>query len=157
MENDKAEQDKIRLEQFQREREERKRLARLRQEEEAAERERQRQSQTNNFKSNDKEHYVDSNLTAQCTEQEIEEQCDKLFQAPPIEFNPQKGNSLDEEISNILQQHHIAIPIINIRDKLYLIGSNRMTCDFRSDAAMIKVGGGYQRFDEYIVKNHRHH
>ena len=32
-----------------------------------------------------------------------------------------------------------------------------MNCDFRSGNAMIKVGGGYQRFDEYIVKNQRYH
>ena len=58
---------------------------------------------------------------------------------------------------NIVYQHNITVPIILIREKLYLVGSNRMTCDFRSDSAMIKVGGGYQRFDEYIVKNQRHH
>lgn len=52
---------------------------------------------------------------------------------------------------------HITIPIIHIREKLYLIGSGRMTCDIRSEQAMVKVGGGYEKFEDYVAKNERYH
>lgn len=32
-----------------------------------------------------------------------------------------------------------------------------MTCDFRSDTAMVKVGGGYEKFEDYVSKNERYH
>jgi len=57
----------------------------------------------------------------------------------------------------IYQQQRITIPIVHIREKLYLIGSGRMTCDFRSDTAMVKVGGGYEKFEDYVPKNSRYH
>ena len=107
---------------------------------------------------NKNEHYVEKGITSNSySEAVLEDQCDKLFTYAPIEFAPTQGSILEEDMHNICQQHNITIPIIAIRDKLYLVGSNRMTCDFRSDSAMIKVGGGYQRFDEYILKNQRHH
>lgn len=36
-----------------------------------------------------------------------------------------------------------------------MIGPNRQNCELRAGQAMIKVGGGHQRFDEYVPKNHR--
>ena len=42
-----------------------------------------------------------------------------------------------------------------IQGSLYLIGSNRCNCELRGDICMIRVGGGYERFEDYVPKNHR--
>jgi len=51
---------------------------------------------------------------------------------------------------------NITIPIIWIKAKLYLIGSNRISCELKRDQLMLRVGGGYEKFEEYIPKNHRY-
>jgi len=51
--------------------------------------------------------------------------------------------------------YNITIPIIHIKDKLYLIGPNRLNCEIRAGVVMVLVGGGYQRFEDYVPKNQR--
>jgi len=36
-----------------------------------------------------------------------------------------------------------------------LIGTTKVILQFKSDFLMIKVGGGYEKFDEYIPNNHK--
>jgi len=50
----------------------------------------------------------------------------------------------------------ISIPIQHIRGQLYLIGSGKNTCDLKRNALMIRTGGGYERFDEFVPGNHRY-
>jgi hypothetical protein len=53
-------------------------------------------------------------------------------------------------------QYNLVIPIVHIKDKLYLIGSNRMSCALTRDQLMVRVGGGYERFEEYVPNHHRY-
>ena len=41
-----------------------------------------------------------------------------------------------------------------IKDSLYQIGPNRYNCILRGEVPMIRVGGGYQRLDQFLKKNH---
>ena len=50
----------------------------------------------------------------------------------------------------------MTIPILHIKDRLYLIGHNRMTCNLINDNLMVRVGGGYEKFIDYVPKNHRY-
>jgi hypothetical protein len=50
----------------------------------------------------------------------------------------------------------ITIPILFIKDKLYLIGSSRINVDLKKDNLMLRVGGGFEKFNEYVPKNHRY-
>ena len=50
---------------------------------------------------------------------------------------------------------NVTIPIINVKNNVFLIGTQKLILQFKSDFLMIKVGGGYEKFDEYIPNNHR--
>ena len=47
----------------------------------------------------------------------------------------------------------ITIPIIHIKDNLYLIGSQRMNIKLERNQLMVRVGGGYQKFEDYVPQN----
>lgn len=88
------------------------------------------------------------------SEEELDEQCEELFKETPIMFTPRKNNRMDEMIAQYIEELDIRIPIIPIKDKLYLIGSNRVSCSFKDDQLILRVGGGYEKFEDYVPKNH---
>ena len=90
------------------------------------------------------------------SEDELDNQCDQLFRYAPIEFQPWEGNSIDRAIQDIIQSYDITIPIVHIKNKLFLIGHNRINCDLKNDNLMCRVGGGYEKFIDYVPKNHRY-
>ena len=103
------------------------------------------------------EHFLDETMlkSSQISEWEIEKQVDYLFKETPIVFKPRKKNELDEQIAICIYNQHITIPVAHIKDNLYLVGPNRYNCDLKAGNAMIKAGGGNQRFDEYVPRFHR--
>ena len=56
----------------------------------------------------------------------------------------------------MIQQLRITIPNLFIKEKLYLIGSVRINVDMKTDNLMLRVGGGFEKFSEYVPKNHRY-
>jgi len=50
--------------------------------------------------------------------------CDELFRMKPILFVPKKGEfyKVQKEIERLINELNITIPIIHIREHLYLIG-----------------------------------
>ena len=56
----------------------------------------------------------------------------------------------------MIKQLRITIPILFIKDKLYLIGSVRINVDMKTDNLMLRVGGGFEKFIDYVPKNHRY-
>jgi len=89
------------------------------------------------------------------SEDEIDYQCDQLFRTAPIRFKPRRGHPLDERIAQIIAEKEITIPVVHIKDNLYLIGSNRCTCELKQDNVIVRLGGGNERFDSYVPYNHR--
>jgi hypothetical protein len=79
-----------------------------------------------------------------------------LFQIAPIEFVPRQDNLIDQTIFLLIKQLRITIPILFIKDKLYLIGSVRINVDMKTDNLMLRVGGGFEKFIDYVPKNHRY-
>lgn len=79
-----------------------------------------------------------------------------MFADTPIEFNPRKKDKIDMMIAEYIRELQISIPIIWIKQKLYLIGSNRISCELKRDQLMLRVGGGYEKFEEYVPKYHRY-
>jgi len=88
------------------------------------------------------------------TQQDQEEYFETLFDTPPIPFRRRKGNKLDQAISIIIQDNNFTIPIVNIRDSLFLVGPNRLNCDYKYESVLVKVGGGSQKLEDYLMKNH---
>lgn len=46
-------------------------------------------------------------------------------------------------MADIVWDDQITLPIIHIKDKLFLIGPNRLNCEMRTEKAMVHVGGGF--------------
>jgi len=101
------------------------------------------------------EHFVNEYQKHQVTEYTVEKECDDLFRTTPIPFRPRQGDVLDESIAQIVYNQHITIPIVNVKDSQYLIGTDKKTCMLKSGHVLVKVGGGTERFDEYVPRNHR--
>jgi len=62
---------------------------------------------------------------------------------------------MDQAIAALIQDLNITLPILHIKDNLYLVGPVRMSCEMKRDFVMLRVGGGYEKFVEHVPKNHR--
>jgi hypothetical protein len=91
------------------------------------------------------------------TEAELDRECDQLFEMKPIEFMPRKNNVLDMEINKLINEMNIRIPVMHIKDKLYLIGHKRLNAEIRGNDVMLRIGGGYEKFSEHIPHNQRYY
>lgn len=93
------------------------------------------------------------------TETELDQQCDDLFCDTPIKFIARKGNKIDEKVKFYIHELGITIPIAHIKGDLYLIGSDRLNIkqNTQNDNLMVRVGGGYVKFDEHMDKYHRYY
>lgn len=49
------------------------------------------------------------------------------------------------------------MPIKHIKDKLYLVGSDRKLCELKGDRVAIRHGGGYEPLQDYLPQKDRHH
>jgi len=87
--------------------------------------------------------------------------CDEIFTDPPVRFTPQKGNKTEELLAKMIKKHKVTLPIIHVRQNLYLIGSQKVSMDFKFNSIMVRPvnsGGMFsaqERFETYITKNHR--
>lgn len=68
----------------------------------------------------------DEKLEIDISESELEDQCDELFRIAPIEFRPRKFNEIDQLIANMINEKDVVIPILNISDNFYLVGSSKV-------------------------------
>ena len=60
-------------------------------------------------------------------------------------------------MQKIIKKHKITIPVIYIRNSLYLIGAARCTCELKVDQVFVKVGQEQPvNFAKYITQNHSH-
>lgn len=87
------------------------------------------------------------------TEDELDQQCEELFDQTPIEFQPRKNSEMDQMIQMYIQELNLTIPIVQIKESLYLIGCSRCSCIIKRDQLLIKKGGGYEKFEDYVTSN----
>jgi len=50
----------------------------------------------------------------------------------------------------------ITVPIVHIKDSQYLIGINKCNCELKANKIMIRVGGGYEKIQDYVSKNDKY-
>ena len=92
------------------------------------------------------------------TEEEIERYADQFFEKEsPIKFKARAGNKLEDSIVKHIKKLNITVPIIHVRAGMYLVGSAKVNLEQKFNHVMVRVGGGCERFDNYIQKNHRKH
>lgn len=89
------------------------------------------------------------------SEQEIEEKCEELFKTAPIVFQPREESTVDKELAKMMKTMNITIPILWVKGNLYLVGVNRIHMDYKGEHIIAHVGGGYEKFEMYISKNHK--
>lgn len=67
------------------------------------------------------------------TDQEIEEQCEILFQEAPIKFVARKGEKVDLEVKRMVEEMNITIPIIWIKQNLFLVGNKSINLEKKGE------------------------
>ncbi len=55
--------------------------------------------------------------------EELENMCDELFSQNPIKFKARQNDEIDLLIAQHINENDITIPIVYIKNNLYLIGS----------------------------------
>jgi hypothetical protein len=89
------------------------------------------------------------------TDEELDEQCEELFKDSPIEFKPRKNNQLDAMIAQIIKNQNITIPIVHIKDTLYLIGSQKVNLVAKRDSVLVQRGGGTEKLENFLANNNK--
>lgn len=89
------------------------------------------------------------------TEDELDEQCDELFKESPIDFKPRKNNAIDAQVAQIIKMQNITIPVVHVKDSLYLIGSQKVTLVIKRESVLVQKGGGSEKLEIFIANNNR--
>ena len=102
------------------------------------------------------EHYIygDFDFTG-VNDQDIEECCEMLFAEAPIKFVARKGEKVDQEVKRMIEEMNVTIPIIWIKQNLFLVGNKSINLEKKGEYVTGQIGGGYEKFDQYIQKNHK--
>ena len=67
-----------------------------------------------------------------------------------IDYAAQKGNLCDERLAELIKQYNIRMPIKLIEDGKYMFGTRIVTANLEMNCVMVRVGGGYREFYEYV-------
>lgn len=102
--------------------------------------------------------YEDS---SEVSESEVERQAHDLFHYTPIKFLPEADKAspnykIDAEIQKCIANDGITIPIVHIKDYLYLIGPKRVQLDWRNDVELTVVdpdSGIQQNLNSFMATN----
>lgn len=73
----------------------------------------------------------------------------------PMQFQPRKNVAIDYEIKRMIDEMVITIPIVWIKGTLYLVGINRIHMEMKAEDVIAQIGGGYEKFELYIKKQHK--
>ena len=90
------------------------------------------------------------------SEEEIDKHCLDIFSEAPLKFKARSGEPVDELISQYIDEMQITFPILWIKDNYFLVGSQRLIVEIKRNCLLLRVGGGYESFQEYVIKNDRY-
>lgn len=77
----------------------------------------------------------------------------ELFSTAPIPFHPRKGVEVEANLKILLEQYRVGLPIIWIRDTLYLVGDKKIHIKQDTRYIIANVGGGYEEFWAWFSKH----
>lgn len=66
-----------------------------------------------------------------------------------------KGHKIDEGIVELIEQLDVKIPIVFIKENLYLIGTARVICELRADIVVVRNNGITDTLFNYLYYNHK--
>lgn len=64
-----------------------------------------------------------------------------------------KGDQVDEAMEILINRFNVNLPVIRIGDGKYLIGTEQKMVVLRNSTCMVRVGGGFERMEDYIARN----
>lgn len=64
-----------------------------------------------------------------------------------------KGDAVDKVVEEVVFKKNIECPIVRISQGKYLIGTESKMLIIKGDSCMVRVGGGFERLDDYLVRN----
>jgi hypothetical protein len=64
-----------------------------------------------------------------------------LFQEPPIKFKPRKAVKLDEAISKTLKRCQVKVPVINVRQNIFMVGPIKVNVEERTGKLLARPVG----------------
>jgi len=67
-----------------------------------------------------------------------------------IDYSAQLGNACDERLAELIKQYNIRMPIKMIEEGKYLMGTRIVSMQLDTNTVMVRVGGGYREFHEYV-------
>lgn len=56
----------------------------------------------------------------------------------------------------MLMDLNLLIPIVHIRDTLYLVGDHKVHIERKRETVMANIGGGYQEFIAWLQREYHH-
>lgn len=86
-------------------------------------------------------------------QQNIQHCVDQLFHTAPIPFIPRPNEDLDKRIKEIIDHQDVTIPIIWIKNKMYLVGMNKTELNCPGNDVTARIGGGFTNLSEYLNEN----
>ena len=100
------------------------------------------------------EHVVCGHIDYHGVDQQNIQHCvDQLFNTAPIPFIPRPNEDLDRRIKEVIEHQDVTIPIIWIKNKLYLVGLNKTELNCPGNDVTARIGGGFQNLQEYLNEN----
>lgn len=64
-----------------------------------------------------------------------------------------KGDAVDKVVEDVVFKKGIECPIIRISQGKYLIGTETKMLIIKGESCMVRVGGGFEKLDEYLMRN----
>lgn len=72
---------------------------------------------------------------------------------PKKEYKAAKGDKVDEALARIINSNDVQLPIYRIAEGKYLIGTESKMCLIKGTSCVVRVGGGFQKLEEYLKRN----
>ena len=67
-----------------------------------------------------------------------------------IDYSAKRGNACDERLAELIKELNIRMPIKMIEEGKYMIGTRIVSANLEMHTVMVRVGGGYREFHEYV-------
>lgn len=68
----------------------------------------------------------------------------------PDRYRALKGDLVDEMLAKYINSMEISVPIRRLGDGFYLFGTRRIYAKVMNSKLVVRVGGGYMSFSEFI-------
>ena len=97
-------------------------------------------------------------LHAGISKEQFEANCDQLFSQQVVKFNARANNPLDEKIEELISIIGCTIPILHIKENIYLVGSERLPLQVIQEIVFVQTpSGAKEQFVNYVPRTHRYH